>query len=283
MPGWSRSRHMFIAAVVVWGLAFFGMSHLLPMRPVPRIGMQVILSAALLVYLARLEGWRKFLRETLPFVVICNAAIFIADRVLRSYYGTITGSLYSLLIIVAAGVLCGLYIKLTGAGDVADQASKPSFADIWAYLRARPAKSLSWSEIRAQQRIPKARAVRVKAPDLAGVVEYDSMHFSGMCVEEYAEDWETRLSQVKTDGEGRFALPRISDGPGHCVRVSWPGTQTVHLQLEISPDARPLLVRLKPRKPTAYWPGRPPARTGEVRNDHSAWPEGIDSGQVRKP
>ena len=94
MPGWVRSRHMFIPAVVVWGLAFFGMSDLLPQRPVPRIGTQVILSAALLVYLAWLEGWRKFLRETLPFLVICNAAVFIADGVLRQYYGTITGSFY---------------------------------------------------------------------------------------------------------------------------------------------------------------------------------------------
>ena len=93
------------------------------------------------------------------------------------------------------------------------------------------------------------------------------MHFSGMSVEEYTEDWGTQLSLVKTDGDGRFALPRISDGPDHWVRVSWPGTETVHLQVEISPEAQPLLIRLKPRKPTAYWPGRPPARAGDVRND----------------
>ena len=76
------------------------------------------------------------------------------------------------------------------------------------YLPAQYARERTWPILYcldpdARGRIP----VRVKAPDLAGVVEYYSMHFSGVCVEEYADDWVTQLSQVKTDDDGRFALP----------------------------------------------------------------------------
>lgn len=93
--------------------------------------------------------------------------------------------------------------------------------------------------------LPKSRVTRVKAPALSGVVEYDSMHFSGMIVEECAPDWIQQFAEVKTGDDGRFALPP-RDGPVHYVRVSWPGTGTVHLKVELAPGARPLLVRLKP-------------------------------------
>jgi hypothetical protein len=46
------------------------------------------------------------------------------------------------------------------------------------------------------------------------MVEYDSMHFSGMRVEECSADWIQQVSEVKTDDYGRFALPP-RDGPVH--------------------------------------------------------------------
>jgi hypothetical protein len=84
------------------------------------------------------------------------------------------------------------------------------------------------------------------------VVEYETMHFAGMRVEECAADWVQQLSEARTDANGRFALPSASESPVHWVRVSWPGTEPFHLEVELTPDAQPLLVRLKPRRPTAY-------------------------------
>ena len=97
------------------------------------------------------------------------------------------------------------------------------------------------------------RKVRpAKAPHLEGVVEYDSMHFSGMRVEECAADWIQQVSEVKTDDNGRFALPLHPEIPIHYLRFSWPGTAEVFLAVEICPDASPLLVRLKPWRATAF-------------------------------
>ncbi len=93
------------------------------------------------------------------------------------------------------------------------------------------------------------RPASVHATELTGTVEYDSMHFSGVLVEECSSDWTTQFSQVKTDDSGRFALPHASDGPVHYIRVSWPGTRAVHLRVETSAGAQPLLVRLRPKKP----------------------------------
>jgi hypothetical protein len=93
------------------------------------------------------------------------------------------------------------------------------------------------------------RAVSVYAKGLAGKVEYDSMHFSGIVVEEYSSDWTQRFSQVKTDDEGRFSLPHTTRGPLHYIKISWPGTKAVHLRVEIAADSQPVAVHLKPRKP----------------------------------
>jgi hypothetical protein len=113
------------------------------------------------------------------------------------------------------------------------------FADFWRSMPPLP----RWPQG------PLIRATRVRAPDLAGVVEYDTQHFSTMRVEECSDDWTQQLSQVTTDANGHFALPRISDDSVHCVRVSWPGAKTAHLYVELSADAQPLLVRLKPGLP----------------------------------
>src|SRR5437667_3634283 len=93
------------------------------------------------------------------------------------------------------------------------------------------------------------RPASVHATELTGTVEYDSMHFSGVLVEECSSDWTKQFSLVKTDDSGRFALPHASNGPVHYIKVSWPGTRAVHLCVETFADAQPLLVRLKPQKP----------------------------------
>jgi len=87
----------------------------------------------------------------------------------------------------------------------------------------------------------------VRAPGLAGVVEYGKLHFSGVRVEECSKDWMDRLAQVETDDEGRFALPEVSDGAVRYLRVSYQGAKTAYLQLELSPKARPLVVHLESR------------------------------------
>jgi hypothetical protein len=92
---------------------------------------------------------------------------------------------------------------------------------------------------------------RVKATELAGVVEYDSQHVPGACVEECSGDWLQQFSQVRTDDDGRFALPP-RDAPFHHVRVSWREAKTAHLLVEINPKARPLLVRLKRLRASAF-------------------------------
>jgi hypothetical protein len=70
-------------------------------------------------------------------------------------------------------------------------------------------------------------------------------------VEECTEDWTQQVSQVKTDDDGRFELP-LSDGQVHFLRVSRPGAGTVHLRVELVPKARPLEVRLKPRRTSPF-------------------------------
>ncbi|HXN48121.1 MAG TPA: hypothetical protein VN893_15845 [Bryobacteraceae bacterium] len=91
------------------------------------------------------------------------------------------------------------------------------------------------------------KVTSVKAVDLTGIAEYDARTLAGVCVEECSEDWTQQFSQVKTDAEGRFALPS-REGAVHYVRVSRPEAGTVHLRVELTPEARPLRVRLKRRR-----------------------------------
>ena len=93
------------------------------------------------------------------------------------------------------------------------------------------------------------RAASVRASGLFGTVEYDSMHFSGMLVEEYSPDWTRQLSCVRTDDEGRFELPRTCDAAVHHIKISWPGVKTAFLDAAIVPDAQPLVIRLKVGRP----------------------------------
>jgi hypothetical protein len=83
------------------------------------------------------------------------------------------------------------------------------------------------------------------------VAEYDSARLPGVCLEECSEDWTQQFSQVKTDGDGRFALPH-REGAVHYVRVSRIGATTLHLRVELAAKARPLLVRLEPKRNQAF-------------------------------
>ena len=93
------------------------------------------------------------------------------------------------------------------------------------------------------------RMVSVQASGLSGTVEYESMYFSNILVEECSSDWKQQLAQVKTGTNGYFELPRTSEEGVHYIRVSWPGTKTVHFRAQLSAGAKPLLIRLKPQKP----------------------------------
>ena len=95
------------------------------------------------------------------------------------------------------------------------------------------------------------KVTSIKASDLAGVVEYDARHLAGVSVEECTEDWTQRISLVQTDAEGRFALPH-EDAPVHYLRISRSEAGTVHLRVELSASARPLLVQLRPRRASIF-------------------------------
>jgi len=251
-PAWRRS-HLLIAALFLWVTALAVVDRFLPQRPALRTGIEVLLSAALLFYWVWFEGWRKFLRETVPWFVIFFPILWIADRVSGGLFNRGIGSyLCYMLAFMAAWLLHGLYLRLIGSDRADDRAAAPSWTEAWADLRAVWARRPSWAEARALSRVPTIKTVCVKANELAGVVEYETMHFAGMRVEECAADWVQQLSEARTDANGRFALPSASESPVHWVRVSWPGTEPFHLEVELTPDAQPLLVRLKPRRPTAY-------------------------------
>lgn len=270
VPHWCRSKYVLAAALVVWVIALIWVPRLFPHRPVARTGIEVILLGALLAYMVWFDGWRKFLLETLPYFVIIYAALAAIDQLGLSNR-TISGSFYSLLVLLVASILYVVLMSLVGAIPKGDPETRESWTQIWAELRAICARWPSWARVRAeveaQRLIPKI--VWVQAAELAGVVEYDSMHFAGMRVEECSDDWVQQISEVKTDDDGHFALPRISDDPTHWVRISWPGTHTVHLRVDLSPDAPPLHVRLKYRirTTTNYWPGPPIERPNSVRNN----------------
>jgi hypothetical protein len=87
----------------------------------------------------------------------------------------------------------------------------------------------------------------LRAPRLAGAIEYGKLRFSGMRVEECSKDWVQQLSETETDEDGRFALPETPGAPMRYLRVVWMGGMTAQVQVELSPKARPLVVRLEPR------------------------------------
>jgi hypothetical protein len=210
---------------------------LLPHQPVPRIGLEVLLWSVMLVYAVWDVGWRKFLREVLPCMVIGPAGVE-ADAKFTGLFGGIGGSLLLLLTVVVAVLLWDFFMRLIGVGADVDGSIAPSWSAVWATARA---KRLSRAQIRAVARVPTIKTVSVKASELAGTVEYDTMRLSGIHVEELAADWVQQLSETKTDENGHFELPAEGSVPVHWVRVSWPAVETVHLRWNSLPT------------PSRYW------------------------------
>ena len=89
------------------------------------------------------------------------------------------------------------------------------------------------------------RAARVRAPGLAGTIEYGSTNVSATLVQEFTAGWQSELCRVTTDPAGRFELPQVSPGPTHRLMFSRPGIETLRLVVTIAPDAPPLSVRLR--------------------------------------
>jgi hypothetical protein len=216
-----RSRSLLV--VILWVTACLGASRLFHWRQIPTIAVVLLVSVIALALLYRLEGRRVFWSNTVTGAISC-ASIYAIPHGLTGFY-----QLMAIVLIVIVWV--ALAVVITGNWWV--------FADVWRSMPPLP----RWPQG------PLIKATRVRAPDQAGVVEYDTQHFSTMRVEECSDDWTQQLSQVTTDANGHFALPRISDDSVHCVRVSWPGAKTAHLYVELSADAQPLLVRLKPGLP----------------------------------
>jgi hypothetical protein len=121
------------------------------------------------------------------------------------------------------------------------------YGDLWAFLfDFAVVVPCLWYLVPQTDR---TRLISVRAPGLFGIVEYQSMYFSGVLVEECSSDWTRRLAKTETDANGHFDLSSSPEGRVHHLRVSWPGTKTVYLEVEIRPAATPLVIRLEPQQP----------------------------------
>ena len=204
-----RSRRLLV--VVLGALSCIGASYWLRSQPIPMIGILVLITGTTLIRLYPPEG-RAFWTE---FVPLFASSATLSAIPMRWFEAAL---LFSIGCTMAAVLIFAIWLT-------------------WRHSRSRPMPPHLLLKV-----------TRVQAPELAGVVEYDSLRFSAMRVEECSDDWKQQLSQVTTDENGRFTLPHVSDDLVHCVRVSLHGAKTVHLYVELSADARPLLVRLKPAR-----------------------------------
>jgi hypothetical protein len=91
------------------------------------------------------------------------------------------------------------------------------------------------------------RVKLVITAQLRGIVTDGVSVLQGVSVEECSADWKQRLSKTKTDYEGAFGLPTVSEGPIHYLRFTWEGATTLRFAVQLSPDAPPLAVRMKLR------------------------------------
>ena len=119
--------------------------------------------------------------------------------------------------------------------------------DWWALLLDLGVGIPSWRFLVPED--AEGRVVAVRSPELAGTVEYESIHFRDVLIEECSPEWGQLLSQTRTDENGRFRLSTQSGAVHRYIKVSWPGTRPVQLRVELSPSAAPLVIRLKPQKP----------------------------------
>ena len=90
------------------------------------------------------------------------------------------------------------------------------------------------------------RVRTAKAAELAGTVRDDFGLLFGALVEECSADWKERLAETRTDDHGRFRLAGALKGI-HYLRFSWPGLSVLRVQVRLSADAGPLIVRMRPR------------------------------------
>lgn len=91
------------------------------------------------------------------------------------------------------------------------------------------------------------KPTRVKATALAGLVRDDIGPTFGAVVEERSADWKERLSETRTDDDGRFEVVATAQEALHYLRVTWPGLKPARLIVEIREGAKPLVVWLRPK------------------------------------
>src|ERR1700690_4406000 len=115
VPKWCRSRYAILSAFAFWLVTISAAERLLPQRPVPRIGIEVLLSAALLAYWVWFEGWRRFLRETVPWFVIALAIFTIAHRATGWPGQGFVGIFWYMPLYMAAWLLPDPFLKIIGA------------------------------------------------------------------------------------------------------------------------------------------------------------------------
>jgi len=137
VPKRCRSRYAFLAVIVLWFVASIAVVWLLPQRPVPRIGIGLLLSAAAGTYIAWHLGWRRFLREILPCVVIGPAA-GEAHAKFRGLFGRIGDFLLLLLIVAVALLLWSFFLKLIGVGGDGDATGEETIQSPDTGPQARP-------------------------------------------------------------------------------------------------------------------------------------------------
>ncbi len=256
-PRWANSTYTLIAATGILVAVAITVPLYLPQRPTLSHITLACCIAVYMGYFAWLDGLRKFVRESLPGMAIF-AGVFVLAW-LTGFWGSQSDSfLRYATVFIMASLLQSLFVSRFGKSDAARPAT-PSWSDVWAEIRTGWTAMPSWSEAQAaalaRRTRPGYKTVRVKAPELAGTVEYDTMHFSGMRVQGYDADWTQPVSEVTTGDDGRFALPPATDANIHNVRVSWPGTEPVDLQVELTPETPRLVVHLRPQKPKWYMAG----------------------------
>jgi hypothetical protein len=93
-----------------------------------------------------------------------------------------------------------------------------------------------------RQRVRTANAAR-----LSGIVEYEGNQAAGVLVEALGPGWMDKIAEVRTDETGRFELPIAAmEGPQY-LRFSWSYSKSLRLKVNIDPNGRPLVVRLRRR------------------------------------
>jgi len=169
---------------------------------------RILVQAAGLLWLAVL--WLPATKRPVGVRQIASLIVFAALAVIvREHPGAaIIADFWSLLVLV------------TGFGEL---------------LLSRPPGTTRW------------RPLHVTARGLCGAIEHGNTYVSPTVVQEFSAGWEIELSSVTTDRSGHFDLQQVAPAPVHYLAVSHPGMETQYLEVTLTQDAMPLLVRLRPR------------------------------------